>query len=98
MPLGTYTGWTARERASCSWDAKARGWVYAVRQDQGGTDGQRRSAAVDQGALVDLWTYYSAAAAAAADLVKQRLLLPDDAVRLLKQVLTDMENTKLLPN
>jgi hypothetical protein len=43
-----------------------------------------------------LWAYYSAAAAKAAELVRDRLLLPEDATRLLKQVLADMETSGLL--
>jgi hypothetical protein len=31
-------------------------------------------------------------------MVKQRFLLPEDAIRLLKQLLNDMEMSKLLPN
>ena len=38
------------------------------------------------------FAYYAAAAAHAQDLVKQRLLLPEDALRLLKQLMSDLEN------
>ena len=42
--------------------------------------------------------YYAAAIKQADDLVKQRLLLPEDATRLLAQVMTDLETSKLMPH
>jgi len=43
-----------------------------------------------------LWSYYSSAVSQADALVKQRFLLPEDAVRLLTQPLSDMEASRLL--
>ena len=43
-----------------------------------------------------LSSYYSSATTQADALVKQRFLLPEDAARLLKQLLSDMETSKLL--
>lgn len=99
VPLGTYTGWNpiasgalkGRERSL------AGGYIpFARTKAERLTSGDPRLSIDER--YPNLWAYYSAAAAAAADLVKRRLLLPDDAVRLLKQVLTDMEGGRLLPN
>ncbi len=99
VPLGTYTGWNpiatgvlkGRERSL------AGGYIpFAKTKAERLASGDPRLSIEER--YPNLWAYYSQAAAAAADLVKQRLLLPDDAVRLLKQVLTDMEASKLLPN
>jgi len=99
VPLGTYTGWNpiasgilkGRERSL------AGGYIpFAKTKAERLASGDSRLSIEER--YPNLWAYYSAAAAAAADLVKQRLLLPDDAVRLLKQLLSDMERSKLLPN
>jgi hypothetical protein len=99
VPLGTYTGWNpiasgilkGRERSL------AAGYIpFAKTKAERLASGDPRLSIEER--YPNLWTYYSQAAAAAADLVEQRFLLPDDAVRLLKQVLTDMEASKLLPD
>jgi hypothetical protein len=99
VPLGTYTGWNpiasgplkGRERSL------AGGYIpFAKTKAERLASGDPRLSIEER--YPNLWAYYAAAAAAAADLVKQRLLLPEDAVRLLKQLLTDMETSKLLPN
>ena len=99
VPLGTYTGWNpiasgilkGRERSL------AGGYIpFAKTKAERLASGDPRLSIEER--YPNLWTYYSQAAAAAADLVKQRFLLPEDAVRLLKQVLTDMEASKLLPD
>jgi hypothetical protein len=99
VPLGTYTGWNpiasgilkGRERSL------AAGYIpFAKTKAERLASGDPRPSIEER--YPNLWTYYSQAAAAAADLVKQRFLLPHDAVRLLKQVLTDMEASKLLPD
>jgi hypothetical protein len=99
VPLGTYTGWNpigsgvlkGRERSL------AGGYIpFAKTKVERLASGDPRLTIEER--YPNLWVYYSAAATAAADLVKQRLLLADDAIRLLKQVLTDMEASKLLPN
>jgi hypothetical protein len=97
VPLGTYTGWNpiasgvlkGRERSL------AGGYIpFARTKADRLASGDPRFSIEER--YSNLWAYYSAAAAAASDLVEQRLLLPEDAVRLLKQVLTDMESSKLL--
>ena len=99
VPLGTYTGWNpiasgvlkGRERSL------AGGYIpFAKTRAERLASGDPRLSIEER--YPNLWAYYSAAAAAAADLVKRRLLLPEDAVRLLKQVLADMESSKLLLN
>jgi hypothetical protein len=99
VPLGTYTGWNpiasgvlkGRERSL------AGGYIpFAKTKAERLASGDPRLSIEER--YPNLWAYYSAAAAAAADLVKRRLLLPEDAVRLLKQVLSDLEGSKLLPN
>ena len=99
VPLGTYTGWNpiasgvlkGRERSL------AGGYIpFARTKAERLASGDPRLSIEER--YQDLRTYYAAAVAAAEDLVRQRLLLPDDAARLLKQVLTDMERSKLLRN
>lgn len=99
VPLGTYTGWNpiasgilkGRERSL------AAGYIpFAKTKAERLASGDPRLSIEER--YPNLWTYYSKAATAAAELVNQRFLLPDDAVRLLKQVLTDMEASKLLPD
>ena len=92
MPLGTYTGWNpipsgplkGRERSL------AAGYVPFAR-----TKAERLAAGDPRLSIEERYAspfaYYAAAAAQAQDLVKQRLLLPDDALRLLKQLMTDLE-------
>jgi hypothetical protein len=98
VPLGTYTGWNpiaagvlkGRERSL------AGGYVpFAKTRAERLAKGDPRPSIEER--YPSLWAYYSAATVEAAALVKQRLLLPDDAIRLLKQVLSDMEASKLLP-
>ena len=97
MPLGTYTGWNPIATGALKGRQRslAGGYVpFAKTKAERLAAGDPRPSIEER--YPNLWTYYSAAAAAAAELVKQRLLLPDDAVRVLKQVLTDMESSKLL--
>ncbi len=99
LPLGTYTDWNpiasgvlkGRERSL------AGGYIpFAKTKAERLASGDPRLSIEER--YPSLAAYYSAAATRAAELVKQRLLLPDDAARLLKQVWTDMEASKLLPN
>ncbi len=92
MPLGTYTGWNPIASAALEGPpAVARRRLRAVCEDKGGAPRRRRSAAVHRGAISRLWSYVSSAMTQADALVKQRFLLPEDAVRLLKQLLNDAE-------
>lgn len=93
MPLGTYTGWNpiasgvlkGRERSL------AAGYVPFAR-----TKAQREASGDPRPSIEEryptLLAYYAAAVGHAQDLVRQRLLLPEDAVRLLKQMLADLES------
>ena len=99
MPLGTYTGWNpigsgvlaGRERSL------AGGYIpFARTKAERLASGDPRLSIEER--YPSLRSYYSAAEAQAADLVAQRLLLPEDATRLLEQVVTDMAASKLLGN
>jgi hypothetical protein len=99
MPLGTYTGWNpiptgvlkGRERSL------AGGYIpFARTKAERLANGDPRLSIEER--YPNLWAYYSAAMAQANDLVKQRFLLPEDATRLMKQLLDDMVASKLLPN
>jgi len=99
MPLGTYTGWNpigsgvlqGRERSL------AGGYIPFAR-----TQAERLAANDPRRSIEEryptLSAYYSAATAEADALVKQRFLLPEDATRLLKQLMDDMASSKLLRN
>jgi len=92
MPLGTYTSWNpipsgvlkGRERSL------AGGYVPFAR-----TRAERVAAGDPRLSIEErypsLFAYYSAAVRQADDLVSHRFLLPDDAVRLLKQMMADLE-------
>ena len=96
VPLGTYTGWNpiatgvlkGRERSL------AGGYIPFAR-----TKAERLAVGDPRLSIEErypsLWQYYASAVAHANELVKQRFLLPDDAIRLLKQLLSDMETSKL---
>ncbi len=96
MPLGTYTGWNpiptgalkGRERSL------AGGYVPFAK-----TKAERLAAGDPRRSIEErypsLWSYVSSAQTQADALVKQRFLLPEDAVRLLKQLLNDVEASRL---
>jgi hypothetical protein len=99
MPLGTYTGWNpipsgalkGRERSL------AGGYIpFAKTKAERIASGDPRLSIEER--YSSLQAYYSAATAQANDLVKQRFLLPEDATRLLKQILDDMRTSRLLPD
>jgi hypothetical protein len=96
MPLGTYTGWNpipagplkGRQRSL------AGGYVPFAK-----TKAERLAAGDPRPSIEERypsdWSYVSSAMTQADTLVKQRLLLPEDAVRLLKQLLNDVEAGRL---
>ncbi len=96
LPLGTYTSWNpipdgplkGRERAL------AAGYLPFAR-----TKAERLATGDPRLSIEERYpgaaAYYAAAVAQAADMVKQRLLLPEDAIRLLGQLMTDVETGKL---
>ncbi len=97
VPLGTYTGWNpigagvlaGRERSL------AGGYIpFAKTKAERVAAGDPRLSIEER--YPSLSAYYEAAAARAAELVRQRFLLPDDAARLLKQVMSDMTASGLL--
>ena len=98
LPLGTYTGWNpigsgilkGRERSL------AGGYIpfAKTRAERLASEDPRLSI---EERYPSLQAYVAAATREAAALVADRLLLPDDAVRLLKQVVDDMQNSQLLP-
>jgi hypothetical protein len=96
VPLGTYAGWNpigsgplkGRERSL------AAGYIpFARTQAERLAKGDPRLSIEER--YPSLWAYYAAAQAQANALVKQRFLLPEDAVRLMKQVLADLEPSGL---
>jgi hypothetical protein len=98
VPLGTYTGWNpipvgalkGRERSL------AGGYIpFAKTRSERLASGDSRLSIEER--YPSLQAYYAAATSQANDLVKQRFLLPDDAARLLKQILDDMRASHLLP-
>ena len=98
VPLGTYTGWNpigsgilkGRERSL------AGGYIpfAKTRAERLASEDPRLSI---EERYPSLHAYVAAATREAAALVADRWLLPDDAVRLLKQVVDDMQNSQLLP-
>jgi hypothetical protein len=99
VPLGTYTGWNpipsgvlkGRERAL------AGGYIPFARTKAERLARHDPRLSIEE-RYPNLWTYYLAAASRANELVKQRLLLPEDAARLMKQLMDDMVASKLLPS
>ena len=99
MPLGTYTGWNPIPKGALKGRERslAGGYIpFARTKAERLASGDPRLSIEER--YPNLWSYYSAAIKNANDLVQQRLLLPEDAVRLMKQLLSDMEASKLLPN
>jgi hypothetical protein len=99
MPLGTYTSWNpipsgvlkGRERSL------AGGYIpFAKTKAERLASGDPRLSIEER--YPSLFAYYSAAVRQADELVRQRFLLPADAVRLLKQMMTDLEAGGLFKN
>ncbi len=94
MPLGTYAGWNPIVTGPLAGRQRSLSGGYIpfakTRADRIAAGDPRRSL---EERYPDLWTYYVAAARHAATLVEQRLLLPEDALRLLTQVsqMTDLQ-------
>jgi len=96
MPLGTYTGWNpipsgplkGRERSL------AGGYLpFATTKAERLAAGDPRPSIEER--YPSLSQYYTSAKAQAEALVKQRFLLAEDAARLLTQIMSDMEGSKL---
>jgi len=97
MPLGTYTGWNPIPSGALKGRERSLAGGYVLfaktRAERLATGDPRLSI---QERYPSLWSYYSSAVSQADALVKQRFLLPEDAVRLLTQPLSDMEASRLL--
>ncbi len=97
VPLGTYTGWNpipagplkGRERSL------AAGYIpFAKTKAERLASGDPRLSIEERYPTAE--AYYAAAAKAANDLVQARFLLPEDAARLLNQMHTELDSSKLL--
>ena len=97
VPLGTYTGWNpipngalqGRERSL------AAGYIpFAKTKAERLANGDPRLSIEERYPNPD--AYYAAAVKSANDLVQARFLLPEDALRLLNQMYTELEASKLL--
>jgi hypothetical protein len=95
--LGTYIGWNpissgplkGRERQL------AGGYIpFARTKAERLAKGDPRLSIEER--YSNLWQYLSQAAKQALEMAKQRLLLPEDATRLLQQLITDMKASQLL--
>jgi hypothetical protein len=96
LPLGTYTGWNpipagalkGRERSL------AGGYIPFAR-----TKAERLASGDSRLSIEERYRnaaeYYAAGVKHANELVQQRLLLPEDAIRLLNQMMTELEASKL---
>ena len=96
VPLGTYTSWNPIPAGPLKGREKslAAGYIPFAR-----TKAERLASGDPRLSLEERYptaaVYYAAAVKQASDLVKQRLLLPEDAVRLLDQMVTEMGASKL---
>jgi hypothetical protein len=97
VPLGTYTGWNpiptgalkGRERSL------AGGYIpFAKTKADRLANGDSRLSIEER--YPNPAVYYAAAVKAASELVQARFLLPEDALRLLNQMYTELETSKLL--
>ena len=97
MPLGTYTGWNPIPRGALKGREQSLGAGYIpfarTREERLSTTDPRRSIEERYPSLAH---YRAGAMAHAKDLVARRLLLQEDADRLLKQLESDMVATGLL--
>ena len=97
VPLGTYTSWNPIGSGPLKGRERSLGAGYipfAKTRVERMASGDPRLSIEER--YPSLANYYEQAVKHAADLVNQRFLLPDDAARLLKQIMADMEATGLL--
>ena len=96
VPLGTYTGWSPIPSGPLKGrqNSLVAGYIpFAKTKAERVASGDPRLSIEER--YPDAAAYYSTAVKQANALVQQRLLLPDDAVRLLNQMVTEMEASKL---
>lgn len=96
VPLGTYTSWNPIPDGPLKGREKslAAGYIpFAKTKAERVASGDPRPSIEER--YPTAAAYYSAAVKQANALVQQRFLLPEDAVRLLNQMVTDLESTGL---
>ena len=96
VPLGTYTSWNPIPSGPLKGREKslAAGYIpFAKTKAERLASGDPRLSIEER--YPTAAAYYSAAVKQANDLVQHRLLLPDDAVRLLNQMVTELDASKL---
>jgi hypothetical protein len=96
LPLGTYTGWNPIPGGALKGREKTLtgGYVpFAKTKAERMAKGDPRLSIEER--YPNAEAYYAAAVRQANDLVQKRLLLPEDAIRLLNQMNTEMEASKL---
>jgi hypothetical protein len=96
VPLGTYTSWNPIPAGPLKGREKslAAGYIpFAKTKAERVASGDSRLSIEERYPTAAV--YYAAAVKQANEMVKQRLLLPEDAVRLLNQMVTEMEANKL---
>lgn len=99
VPLGTYTGWNPIPTGPLKGREKslAAGYIPFAR-----TKAERLATGDPRLSIEERYptaaVYYATAVKQASEMVKQRLLLPEDAVRLLNQMVTEIEASKLFAN
>ena len=96
VPLGTYTGWSPIPSGPLKGrqNSLVAGYIpFAKTKAERVASGDPRLSIEER--YPDAASYYSNALKQANTLVQQRFLLPEDAVRLLNQVVTDIEASKL---
>jgi hypothetical protein len=96
LPLGTYTGWNPIPDGALKGREKTLtgGYIpFAKTKAERMAKGDPRLSIEER--YPSAGAYYAAAVRQANDLVQKRLLLPEDAIRLLNQLTTEMENSKL---
>ena len=96
VPLGTYTSWNPIPTGPLKGREKslAAGYIpFAKTKAERVASGDSRLSIEERYPTAAV--YYATAMKQANEMVKQRLLLPEDAVRLLNQMVTEMEANKL---
>ncbi len=96
MPLGTYTSWNPIPSGALKGrqNSLQAGYIpFAKTKSERTINGDPRLSLEER--YPDAATYYGKAVRQANDLVQHRFLLPEDAVRLLNQMVTELEASKL---
>lgn len=97
VPLGSYTGWSPTPRGPLKGRQRSLtgGYIPFPRtKAERLAKGDPRLSIEERYAT--LWQYIAEASKQAEELVKQRYLLPEDATRLIRKLISDMTTSKLL--